>query len=85
MLAHAPVCKVVLFGSYVKRQARKESDLDFLIDTNGEIMGFDLIELICNIENEFKKNAHVFDKSKIIENSTIDKEIKKTGVVVYEK
>ena len=48
-------------------------------------MGFKLFSLITKIEEEFKKNVDAFEKSEIIENSKIDNEIKKTGVVVYEK
>ena len=34
---------------------------------------------------DINKNVDVFEKSEIIENSKIDKEIKSTGVVVYKK
>ena len=33
----------------------------------------------------FNKKVDAFEKTEIIKNSKIDKEIKKTGVVVYEK
>ncbi len=48
-------------------------------------MGFKIYSLITKIEEEFNKNVDSFEKSEIIENSKIDEEIKKTGVVVYEK
>ena len=60
-------------------------DLDLVIDTKEQLMGFKLYSLITKIEEEFNKNVDAFEKSEIIENSKIDKEIKKTGVVVYEK
>ena len=34
---------------------------------------------------DINKNVDVFEKSEIIENSKIDKEIKETGGIVYEK
>ena len=48
-------------------------------------MGFKLFSLITKIENAFNKDVDAFEKSEIIENSKIDEEIKRTGVVVYEK
>lgn len=80
-----PVYSVVLFGSYAKNLATANSDLDLVIDTKEQLMGFKLYSLITKIEEEFNKNIDAFEKSEIIENSKIDEEIKKTGVVVYEK
>lgn len=80
-----PVYSVILFGSYAKNVATANSDLDLVIDTKEQLMGFKLYSLITKIEEEFDKNVDAFEKSEIIENSKIDEEIKKTGVVVYEK
>ena len=85
ILYNTPVCQVILFGSYAKQNANKKSDLDFIIDTKGTLMGFSLLELIDKIEKTSSKNVDAFEKTEIIENSRIDNEIKKTGVVVYEK
>ena len=41
--------------------------------------------LITKIEEAFNKRVDAFEKTEIIKNSKIDKEIQKTGVVVYEK
>ncbi|MBQ3414170.1 MAG: nucleotidyltransferase domain-containing protein [Clostridia bacterium] len=85
ILKNMPVENVILFGSYAKNQATKDSDLDFVIDTKEQLIGFKLFSLITKIEETFKKDVDAFEKSEIIENSRIDKEIKRTGVVVYEK
>ena len=85
VLENMPVYSVVLFGSYAKNLATANSDLDLVIDTREQLMGFKLYSLITKIEEEFNKNIDAFEKSEIIENSKIDEEIKKTGVVVYEK
>ena len=47
--------------------------------------GFALLKLFAKIEEKFGKNIDAFEKYEIIENSLIDKEIRETGVVVYEK
>lgn len=85
ILENMPVYSVVLFGSYAKNVATANSDLDLVIDTKEQLMGFKLYSLITKIEEEFNKNVDAFEKSEIIKNSKIDEEIKKTGVVVYEK
>ena len=85
ILEDKPVYQVVLFGSYAKNMATKESDLDLIIDTKSELRGFALMKLICEIEEKLQKDVDGFEKYEIIEDSKIDKEIKKTGVVVYEK
>lgn len=58
--------------------------MDLIIDTNSKLKGFALLKLICQIEERLQKNIDGFEKYEIIENSLIDKEIKETGVVVYE-
>lgn len=85
ILQNMPVYSVVLFGSYAQNTANKDSDLDLIIDTKETLMGFKLYSLITKIEEAFKKNVDGFEKSEIIKDSEIDKEIKKTGVIVYEK
>lgn len=85
LLENMPVYSVILFGSYAKNSANKNSDLDLIIDTKETLMGFKLYSLITKIEEAFNKDVDAFEKSEILENSRIDEEIKKTGVVVYEK
>ena len=85
ILKEQPVYHVILFGSYAKKKANKKSDIDLVIDTHSELKGFALLKLICTIEEKLQKEVDGFEKYQIITNSPIDKEIKKTGVVVYEK
>lgn len=85
ILKDQPVYQVILFGSYAKSQATKKSDIDLIIDTNSKLKGFALLKLICKIQEKMQKEIDGFEKYEIIENSEIDKEIKETGVVVYEK
>ncbi|MBR0350909.1 MAG: nucleotidyltransferase domain-containing protein [Clostridia bacterium] len=85
LLENMPVYTVVLFGSYAKNEANKNSDLDLIIDTKDTLMGFKLYSLITKIEEAFNKRVDAYEKTEIIKDSKIDKEIQKTGVVVYEK
>lgn len=85
ILENMPVYTVILFGSYAKNTANENSDLDFVIDTKETLMGFKLYSLITKIEETFDKEVDAFEKTEIIRNSKIDEEIRRTGVVVYEK
>ena len=85
LLKNMPVENVVLFGSYAKNEATKDSDLDFVIDNKEKLIRFKLFSLITKIEETFNKDIDAFEKSEIIKNSKIDEEIKRTGVIVYEK
>lgn len=85
ILKDEPVYQVILFGSYAKKQANKKSDIDLIIDTKSKLKGFSLLKLICQIQEKMQKNIDGFEKYEIIKNSKIDKEIKDTGVIVYEK
>ena len=85
ILSNTPVQQVILFGSYAKQMANHVSDLDFIIDTKGVLLGFDFFSLIDDIEKEFNKKVDAFEKLEIIANSKIDNEIKQTGVIVYER
>ena len=56
-----------------------------MIDSNGKIRGFKLFTLISKIEDFFGKSVDAFEKSEIVKDSIVDKEIDKTGVTVYER
>lgn len=85
ILKDKPVYQVILFGSYAKKNATKDSDIDLIIDTKSKLKGFALLKLICQIEEKLQKEIDGFEKYEIVENSLIDKEIRKTGVILYEK
>ena len=77
------VKKAVLFGSYVKGLADKNSDVDLLLDSG--LRGLNFISLIEDVRSALDKEVDVFDETHIIPNSKIDSEISKDGVVIYER
>jgi len=85
LLKNEPVAKVTLFGSYAKNEATSKSDIDLILDTNSKLKGFSLLKLISIIQEKLQKHIDAFEKYEILDNSPIDNEIKRTGVVVYEK
>lgn len=85
ILNNTDVEKAILFGSYAKNTPTKTSDIDILIDSNGKVKGLKFFAIIDMIREKFDKDVDVIEKSEIDRNSKIEREIEKTGVVVYEK
>ena len=85
VLNNTDVEKAILFGSYAKNTPTKNSDIDILIDSKGKIKGLKFFAIIDIIREKFDKDVDVIEKSEIDANSTIEKEIEETGVVVYER
>ena len=85
VLKGTEVEKAVLFGSYAKNTPTQNSDIDILIDSNGKIKGLRFFAIIDLIREKFNKDVDILDRTEIDKNSKIEKEIEKTGVVVYEK
>ena len=85
ILIHTDVDKAILFGSYAKNEQTPNSDIDILLDSNGKIKGLKFFAIIDMIKEKFDKDVDIKEKSEINQNSRIEKEIEKTGVVIYEK
>ena len=85
ILKETEVQKATLFGSYAKRDATEQSDIDILIDSNGKIKGLKFFAIVELIREKFNKDVDIIEKSEINKKSKIEQEIEKTGVVVYEK
>ena len=77
--------KAILFGSYAKNKPTKNSDIDILIDSKGKIKGLKFFAMVDKIREKLDKEVDVIEKLEIDKNSKIEKEIEKTGVVIYEK
>lgn len=85
ILANTEVEKAILFGSYAKNKPTKNSDIDILIDSRGKIKGLKFFAMVDKIREKLDKEVDVIEKLEIDKNSKIEKEIEKTGVVIYEK
>lgn len=75
--------KAVLFGSYGKGVATEKSDVDLLVDSG--LRGLRFIGLLDDVQKAVGKDVDLFDVTHIQSNSLIDREIRETGVTVYEK
>ena len=80
-----PIYKVVLFGSYSKGMETKNSDVDIVIDSRGEIRGLNFYSLLDEIVETLNIDVDLFDASEIQKDSSIYNEIVKNGVTLYER
>ena len=85
VLMYTEVEKAILFGSYAKNKPTEQSDIDIIIDSNGKIKGLKYFAIIDMIKEKFNKDVDIIEKTEIDKNSKIEKEIERTGIVVYEK
>lgn len=77
------VRRAVLFGSYGKGKANVSSDVDILVDS--DLRGLRFVGFMEEIRSAVDKEVDVFDITHIDKGSEIEKEIEKTGVLLYEE
>ena len=77
------VSKAVVFGSVAKGTADDQSDLDILVDSH--LHGFKFCGLMEAIREAVDMPVDVLDVTHIEADSPIDREIRRTGVTIYER
>ena len=77
------VKKAVLFGSYAKQLANENSDVDILVDSG--LKGLAFFGLLEDVVSALNKNVDLLDITQVAPDSLIDKEIKQSGVIIYEQ
>lgn len=75
--------KAVLFGSYGKGTPTAKSDVDLLVDSG--LRGLRFVGFMDDVRQAVGKDVDLFDVTHIEADSCIDREIRETGVAVYEK
>jgi len=83
ILIKSPVKRVILFGSYAKELNTPDSDIDLIIDSNGELKGIDFFALSAEIARALPMKSDIFEYREIKPNSAMFNEIAKDGVVIY--
>ena len=77
------VKSAVLFGSVAKGTATEKSDVDLLVDSRLE--GLRFVGLMEAVRTALLLPVDLLDVTHIEAGSPIDREIRKTGVTIYEK
>lgn len=77
------ISRAVLFDSVAKGIATEKSDLDLLVDSR--LRGLRFVGFMEAVRQAAGMPVDVFDISHIEKDSKIDREIRATGVTIYEK
>ena len=77
------ISRAVLFGSVAKQTATDKSDLDLLVTSN--LHGLRFVGFMEAVRRAAQMPVDILDVSHIEQGSNIQREIEKTGVVLYEK
>lgn len=75
--------KAVLFGSVSKGTNTENSDIDIMVDSN--LKGLKFLGFLESIKQVVGADIDLIDVSHIEKDSAVEKEIIKTGKVIYEK
>ena len=81
----SPVIRALLFGSYAKGTPSLLSDIDILIDCNGEIRGIDFFGILDEMTEALGVPVDLIEASQVIAGSRVDSEISESGVIIYER
>lgn len=77
------VRRATLFGSYAKGLASASSDVDLMVDSGLRGLAFfGLLEDVCQ---SLGCDVDLIDQTQIVPDSRVDREIRRTGVVIYEQ
>lgn len=79
-----PVKSLLLYGSYARNEANENSDIDFIVDSNNELLGWGLCSLLGKLAEVLPKSFHCYEKSMVVNNGELYDAIKKDGLVIYE-
>ncbi|MBR2699752.1 MAG: nucleotidyltransferase domain-containing protein [Clostridia bacterium] len=77
------VRRAVLFGSYGKGLATPDSDIDILVDSG--LPGLSFFGLMEDVCRSFDCPVDLIDTRDIVPGSRIEREIQKTGKIIYER
>ena len=77
------VRKATLFGSYSKGMATGHSDVDILVDSG--LHGLAFFGLMDDICESLDCDVDLIDIRDVTPDSAVDKEIRNSGVVIYEQ
>lgn len=79
----SPVRRVILFGSYAKGTNTFDSDIDMVIDSNGQLKGIDFFILTSKLAKALPIESDIYEQREIKPNSPMYKAIMQEGVVIY--
>lgn len=85
ILKNFAVKRAILFGSYARNNPTSNSDIDLVIDSEGQLLNIKFYGLLEELVEKLDKKIDLFEISEIQKDSGIYNNIQKEGVVVYEE
>jgi len=85
ILYPSPVRRVILFGSYAKGTNTPNSDIDLIIDSDGQLRGIEFFALSSELAQALPIEADIFEMREINPNSNMYATIAQEGVVIYDR
>ena len=79
-----PVKTLILYGSYARNEAQEESDIDLVVDSNDELLGWGLCSLLGELAEVLPKSFHCYEKSMVINSGELFNNIQRDGIILYE-
>jgi len=79
-----PVKRVIIFGSYAREENNFGSDVDLIIDSEGQLSDFDYFGIIGDIVKAMPIKVDVFEMDEIKKPSKMFDSIITEGRVIYE-
>ena len=77
------ISHAILFGSFAKGCANEHSDVDLLVESN--LHGLRFVGFSEAVREAAGRPVDIFDVSHIEKGSRIDREIRETGVMIYQR
>lgn len=77
------ISRAVVFGSVAKGTATNKSDLDLLVDSR--LRGLRFVGFMEAVRQAIGMPVDILDVAHIEDDSKIDREIRSTGVTIYEE
>lgn len=78
-----PVRRAVLFGSCAKGTMHEKSDVDIMVDSG--LRGMAFFGLLEDVASSLDMPVDLLDVTQIKRDSEVEREIRQSGVVIYEK
>ena len=75
----------ILFGSYAKGCATEYSDIDIVVRFGSPRMPFDYWGVLEDLSEALHKRIELFNIEEFIPGGKADPELKKTGIISYER
>ena len=85
IICSSPVRRVILFGSYARGANTPDSDIDLVLDSDGQLRGINFFALSCELAQALPIKADIFEMREINPNSNMYDAVAQEGVVIYER